>query len=282
MPPRIKRGGQSKGIPQYFCVVPFDCSFIAQFKGARKLKLLYKLKYIIESNNLVKLLMPSLLGIIICITCLMDTTWSWLTDNVTTSIQSIESAKYDIAFNIQEGADTIAVEDGKYSLYQKTGREGYKVTVEVSGSASTGYFRISGPEGFLPLYSAQLAPGEEMTFTFYPSTTGEYYFESAWGTYIGGNTIKNSDIIGTPKQSEENTDDTEELEDAEIPNDAVDSTLAPRPNEEENSDEEINNDVDGELDEITSTVQPTEVPSEIEETLPPNLSNGNSNLEESV
>ena len=179
----------------------------------------------------------------------MDTTWSWLTDNVTTSIQSIESAKYDIAFNIQEGADTIAVEDGKYSLYQKTGREGYKVTVEVSGSASTGYFRISGPEGFLPLYSAQLAPGEEMTFTFYPSTTGKYYFESAWGTYSGENTIKNSDVIGTLKQSEENNDDTEVLEGTGILNDATGSTSATRPNEEENLgkdlNEEINKDLDG-------------------------------------
>lgn len=243
------------------------------------MKLLYKSRYIKESNSIIKMLMPSLLGLTLCIICLTGTTWSWFRDNAIASMQSIKAANYSIAVDIEDGEK---LEDGTYSLSQMTKGKGYRVTVKANGSATTGYFRISGPDGFLPLYSTQIAPGEVITFTFYPSTTGEYYFESAWGTYSGGNTIKNSDIIGTPKQSEENIDDTEELEDTEISNDAVDSTPAPRPNEEENLDEEINNDVDGELDEITSTVQPTEVPSEIEETLPPNISNGNSNLEESV
>ena len=102
---------------------------------------------------------------------------------------------------------------------------------------------------YLSLHSTQLAPGEVITFTFYPSTTGKYYFESAWGTYSGENTIKNSDIIGTPKQSEENNDDTEVLEGTGILNDATGSTSATRPNEEENLgkdlNEEINKDLDG-------------------------------------
>ncbi|OCA80764.1 hypothetical protein [Bacillus sp. FJAT-27986] len=249
------------------------------------MKLLYKLKYIIESNNLVKMLMPSLLGIIICITCLMGTTWSWFTDNVTTSIQSIKAASYNITVDVEDGEK---LEEGKYILSQKTEGNGYQVTVtanEAYGSASTGYFRISGPEGFLPLYSTQLAPGEVMTFTFYPDQRGEYYFESAWGTYSrekGITTINDSDIIGTPKQSEENMDDTEESADTEISNDAADSTPAPRPNEEENLDKDLNGDSDEELDDITSTVQPTEDPDDTEKTFPPHISNGESVSEDSV
>ena len=218
---------------------------------------------------MVKVLMPPLLGLTLCIICLMGTTWSWFTDNVTASVQNIKAADYSITVDIKDGEE---LDYGKYSFSRMTEGKGYPVTVKASGSASTGYFRISGPEGFLPLYSTQLVPGEVMTFTFYPSTTGEYYFESAWGTYSGGNTIKNSDIIGTPKQSEENIDDTEELEDAEISNDPVDSTPVPRPNEEENidkdinkdSDEEINKDLEGEIDDVPSAVQPTEVPDDIE------------------
>ena len=209
----------------------------------------------------------------------MDTTWSWFTDNVTTSIQSIESTSYSITVEINDGEK---LEDGIYSLSQKTEGEGYQVTVKANGSASTGYFRVSGPESFLPLYSTQLAPGEVITYTFYPSTTGEYYFESAWGTYIGGNTIKDSDIIGTPKHSEENIGNTEELQDTGVSNNPIDSTPATRPNEEENLDEEINKDSNGVSDEITSIVQPTEVPDDTEETFPPHKSNGDSNLEESV
>jgi len=216
----------------------------------------------------------------------MGKTWSWFTDNVTASMRSIESAEYGITVNIQDRDDTIATVDGKYSLSQKTEGNGYKVTVMANGSASTGYFKISGPDGSLPLHSTQLAPREVITFTFYPSTTGEYSFESAWGTYSGGNTIKDSDIIGTPKQSEENIDDQEKLEDTEILKDNVDSTPATRPNEKENldedinedSDEEINKDSSGELDGITSTVQPTD---DTEETLP-HIPYGDNNLEESV
>ena len=214
----------------------------------------------------------------------MGTTWSWFTDNVTASMQSIKAANYSITVDIQDGEK---MEDGIYSLSQKAKGKGYQVTVKANGSASTGYFRISGPGGFLPLYSTQMAPGEVITFTFYPSTTGIYYFESAWGTYSGGNTIKNSNIIGKPAQSEINIDDTEELEDTEISNDAADSTPATRPNEEGNSDkylvsdEETNNDADGKLDKTPPTVQPSEAPGDTEETFPPHLSNGDSNLEES-
>ncbi|QFK70025.1 hypothetical protein F7984_01465 [Pradoshia sp. D12] len=235
------------------------------------MKLLYKYKLVKESSSTVKMLMLSLLGIILCITCLMGTTWSWFNDNVTTSIQSIKAANYSITVDIQ---DREALEDGKYNLSEMIEGKGYMVTVKASGSASTGYFRISGPDGFAPLYSTQLAPGEDITFTFYPSITGEYSFESAWGTYIGENTIKDSDIIGTPKQSEENIEAMEELGDTEISNDPVDSPSVPETNEEENldkdlnedSEEEINKDLDGELDEITSTVQPSEVPDDTEET----------------
>ena len=235
--------------------------------------------------------MPSLLGTIVCMICLMGTTWAWFADNVTTSIQSIKAASYSINVDINDGEK---LEDGTYSLSQKTEGEGYQVTVKANGSASTGYFRVSGPEGFLPLYSTQLAPGEGMTFTFYPSTTGEYYFESAWGKYSGGNPIKDSDIIGTPKPSDENIVDKEELEKNEISNDPADSRPAHKPNKEENingdvnedvnegSGEELNNDVDGELDNIPSTVQPSEAPDDTEETLPPHISNEDSNLEESV
>ena len=149
-----------------------------------------------ENNSIVKMLMPSLLGTIVCMICLMGTTWAWFADNVTTSIQSIKAADYSITVDMEDGEE---LEDGTYSFSHMTEGKGYQITVTANGSASTGYFRIFGPEGFSPKYSTQLAPGGVMTFTFYPSITGEYSFESVWGTYIGENTIQDSDIIGTPK-----------------------------------------------------------------------------------
>ena len=228
------------------------------------------------------MLMPSLLGTVVCMICLMGTTWAWFADNVTTSIQSIKAADYSITVDMEDGEE---LEDGTYSFSHMTEGKGYQITVTANGSASTGYFKISGPDGFLPLYSTQMAPGEVMTFTFYPSITGVYDFESAWGTYSGGNTLQNNDIIGTPVQSEESINDNEEVEDTEMPSTNVESTPATKPNEEDvdealDSGKEINNDTEGESDKIPSTVHPSQVPSETEETLPLHTSNEDSDLVE--
>ena len=207
--------------------------------------------------------MPSLLGLTLCIICLTGTTWSWFTDNVTASMQSIKSANYSITVDIEDGDK---LEDGKYNLSQKTEGKGYQVTVKANGSASTGYFSLSGPDGFLPLYSTQLAPGEAITFTFYPRTAGKYYFDSAWGTYSGGNTFKNSDIIGTPIEPEKSNDDPEEGKGTEVSSETVDSTPALRPHEEANADKD----------------NQTEVPDETGDTFPPHISNEDNNLKNSV
>ena len=209
--------------------------------------------------------MPSLLGLSLCIVCLTGTTWSWFTDNVTATMQSVKAANYDIIVDIQDGEK---LEDGKYNLSQKTEGEGYQITVTANGSASTGYFKISGPDGFLPLYSTQLAPGEEITFTFYPITPGQYLFESAWGTYGGSKTINNSDIIGTPTHTEDSIADTEKSEAAE------EATSATTLIEDESEDKEKNE----EQDEPNSAIQSTEVPANIEETIPPHRSGGDSDL----
>ena len=198
------------------------------FQEGESLKLRLKSTYTKENNGIVKMLVPSLLGTVVCMICLMGTTWAWFADNVTTSIQSIKAADYSITVDIPGGEK---LEDGSYRLSQKTEREGYQVTVKANGSASTGYFRVSGPESFLPLYSTQLAPGEVITYTFYPSITGVYDFESVWGTYSGGSILQNNDIIGTPVQSEESINDNEEVEDTEMPNNSVESTPAAKPNE---------------------------------------------------
>ena len=78
-------------------------------------------------------------------------------------MQSIKAANYSITVDIKDGEK---LDDGTYSLSQKAKEKGYQVTVKANGSASTGYFRISGPDVFLPLHSTQLAPEEEITFAF--------------------------------------------------------------------------------------------------------------------
>lgn len=51
-------------------------------------------------ENILRLLVPSLLGILLCMICLAGTTWAWFTASVQTQPQTIEAANYDIAVSI--------------------------------------------------------------------------------------------------------------------------------------------------------------------------------------
>ena len=147
-------------------------------------------------ENIMWLLLPSFVGIILCMVCLAGSTWAWFSASVQTSPQTITAGNYDIKVDISP--DPAPAEGGVYSLepYQS-----YTVTLTASGTApSGGYCKIEG--GVAPLYTTQLKPGNALTFTLSPETTADYTFTAVWGNYSGvanitdGCTIKKQ--AGTP------------------------------------------------------------------------------------
>ena len=147
-------------------------------------------------ENIMRLLLPSFVGIILCMVCLAGSTWAWFSASVQTSPQTITAGNYDIKVDISP--DPAPAEGGGYSLdpYQS-----YTVTLTASGTApSGGYCKIEG--GVAPLYTTQLKPGNALTFTLSPETTADYTFTAVWGNYSGvanitdGCTIKKQ--AGTP------------------------------------------------------------------------------------
>ena len=147
-------------------------------------------------ENIMWLLLPSFVGIILCMVCLAGSTWAWFSASVQTSPQTITAGNYDIKVDISP--DPAPAEGGGYSLdpYQS-----YTVTLTASGTApSGGYCKIEG--GVAPLYTTQLKPGNALTFTLSPETTADYTFTAVWGNYSGvanitdGCTIKKQ--AGTP------------------------------------------------------------------------------------
>ncbi len=89
-----------------------------------------------HNDGLTSLLLPSFLGIMICAVCLAGGTFAWFTALQTTSTQVIKAANYSIETTINDGTTDITADNGVYSL--ESGKT-YKITIEATGSATTGY-----------------------------------------------------------------------------------------------------------------------------------------------
>lgn len=141
-------------------------------------------------ENIMRLLLPSFVGIILCMVCLAGSTWAWFSTSVQTSPQTITAGNYDIKVDISP--DPAPAEGGGYSLEPY---HSYTVTLTASGTApSGGYCKIEG--GVAPLYTTQLKPGESLTFSLIPEIKVIYTFTAVWGEYSGTADITNGGTIG--------------------------------------------------------------------------------------
>lgn len=132
--------------------------------------------------SILRLLMPSFVGIVICMVCLAGSTWAWFTASISTPPQTIAAANFDMDVWIVDADSQPANETaaGRYTLSADTA---YTVTLTAKGSATEygGYCEISR-EGAEPLYTCQLIPPDgKMTFVFTPDTTADYTFTAVWG-----------------------------------------------------------------------------------------------------
>ncbi len=135
-------------------------------------------------DNILRLLLPSLIGIAICMVCLAGSTWAWYSASISTLPQTITAANYDLDISVT-GADETPVEptDGVYALAEGV----YTVLLEKAGDtgASTGYCVVkTGEETY---YTAPVTAGNSLTFTI--NKAGNYTFTAVWGSYTGNEEI---------------------------------------------------------------------------------------------
>ena len=143
-------------------------------------------------------MLPSILGIILCMVCLAGATWAWFSDSVQTGPQTITAANYGVNVEISgAGEDGVNVRvpaqpDGGYIL---NGNTLYTIHLTASGTAQTGYCKIQTPQGE-SLYTDQISKDMPLTFTLIPEEDGRYSFTAVWGTYSGGDIIRAGDQLG--------------------------------------------------------------------------------------
>ena len=143
-------------------------------------------------ENILRLLLPSFAGIILCMVCLVGMTWAWFSAGVQTSPQTIAAGHYDITVTI----DGEPVDTSRMLQAETT----YTITLTASGTApSGGYCLIENESKTVRRYTQVFKPNAIIEIQFTPPANGIYTFTGIWGSIPEG--VKEDDMIreaGTP------------------------------------------------------------------------------------
>ncbi len=136
-----------------------------------------------ESDGITSMLLPSVIGIIVCAVCLAGGTFAWFTASQTTATQTIQTANYDVEVSVI--GDGVTEESG---LYKLTGGKTYDITLKAAGTAENGYtiLRYGSISASEPKYKeshTQAIPtGESITVKVTPNADCELQIIPQWGT----------------------------------------------------------------------------------------------------
>lgn len=151
-------------------------------------------KQVKAETNLTKILLPSVLSILLCMTLLCGMTWAWFASTQSTPAATIQAATYriDVVAETKNGGTVLtAGQNGKYSLAAGVA---YTVTLTASGNASKGYCKVTLPDNTV-LRTAQIVPKNSLTFTLTLTSGGNVSFSPEWGTYSGEPEIKADGVV---------------------------------------------------------------------------------------
>ena len=139
-------------------------------------------KQVKTETNLTKILLPSVLSILLCMSLLCGMTWAWFASTQSAPAATIQAATYHIDVVAKNGETVLtAGQNGKYSLAAGVA---YTVKLTAGGNASKGYCKVTLPDNTV-LRTAQIAPKNSLTFTLTLTSDGNVSFSPEWGTYSG-------------------------------------------------------------------------------------------------
>lgn len=165
----------------------------------------------VTNGSFSRSLFLSVIGILVCMICLVSTTWAWVSDGIKSSGSVVKTANYDIEIVVRDESGNEVTGQGKN--YQLTGNTEYMVTLRAVGTATTGYCVVKADE--VTYHIVQIAPGDELSFHFIPAKDGMVSFAAQWGTYSGTPEIEQNVMIGNPASSSEVDDESDAVQDQE-------------------------------------------------------------------
>lgn len=150
-----------------------------------------------KSDKFISIIMPSIVGMVVCMACLFGLTWAWFTSTTTSKTVSMVSSKFVCTAEIsldEEDVTPVPDGDGAYSL-ELTADKDYTVKVTVSDDTNgNGYLMIVSPNKANTYYAGPLNSkysGEQsFTVVIRPTVSGTYTFAPRWGTHKDGYNIQ--------------------------------------------------------------------------------------------
>ncbi len=157
----------------------------------------------LKDQDIIHLLLPSLLSIVACMVLLGGSTWAYFIATLPQIDHKIEAANYDILVDvsfIEDGQVKKVVpllEDSQTYSFE-TGKE-YNVTLTAQGSATTGYGVLFVKSGSASIedkyYTNQISQGDNMTFLLISNQNITCSFVPSWGTYTGSPDVSNGETF---------------------------------------------------------------------------------------
>ncbi len=127
------------------------------------------------------MLLPSIIGILLCAACLGGCTFAWFTATASSnSVAEIEAASYTVSSVINnEGGEEVGINhDGSYTLAAGS----YTVTLSAAGTASSGYC-VFDYQTAADAYTEQIASNTTVTVSITVAEGGDVLTVlPCWGT----------------------------------------------------------------------------------------------------
>lgn len=141
---------------------------------------------------------------IVCVVCCLSamgfSAYAFFTSSITSGSNTIVAASYGVGGAIASSEDTplTAKADNPLS-YEAVGAGTYTVSINATGTASTGYCKIEivGSEKTVTLFTQQLPPEVTMSFTLVTNGEADITITPQWGTY------SNRDVVVGDKSTQE-------------------------------------------------------------------------------
>lgn len=168
-----------------------------------------------RKDSLVPLLLPSVLGIFICMICVSGMTWAWYTASVEPPAQKLTAAYYEVTVDSITDANggTVDLSDGKGKYSLEAGKT-YEIKLTASGTVDKcgGYCLIQNTENGEKTYTQTFEPDHSIVVWFAPSVSGAYTFTGVWGSLPTGteNYLKDNDAASAPANNDPEPSDTVE------------------------------------------------------------------------
>lgn len=193
----------------------------------------------VTEKHLRRVLISSVCSILLCMSCLVGTTWAWFTVSVESKENEIQMATISVDVTITQGENIIGKSnDGNYSLNAGQYSMHFKLNNNATEAKAPVYLVISvvGSDEPASHYCAVFAQGtnraEKVLFLGVPSDSSQVSFSVSWVRPVSADLLTDETaMIGElpPEPTEPPTEETTEAEEGAEPEESTEpeDTTAP-------------------------------------------------------